>query len=1091
MSITAWHVMSGTKRPLQIRLSLLLTLVFSTILLAVGSYIGMEHSQRSRQIVLAQTQALVDAFTDEFVLALERTYRPINTVLEILGFFAGTAADASREERLAQLPLLITALNAEPQVRAIMTAQQDGRFFIVRSLRNPAALLSYEAPDHTHYVVDDIDHAPNGERQTRRLFLDARQQILADRLLEQTSYDPRERPWYRLAIERPGLQTTPPYRYFQTNEPGLTLARQIDQSGRVLAADITLAELSAALRRKTITPGTRLALVDGSGGVLAYSDPALASAGDPYSGAPPRLQDAVDSPFVGVADALRNLRNGSLHFNHRDSQWMALIRPLVPAREDSARIVVVVPMAELMAEAEATLRHALGLTAVALLLAIPLIWLVSHSITRPLARLVEDAYRIRKFDFSRSQRAPTSLLEIRRLGEAFDATTETISRFLKLISMLASETRFDHLLQTVNRETLTACHAEAAILFMLDNEGKMLEAADLAFAAGGATDPSSIRSAALSDHGDPLVRCVAERQERLLEIHLGEATLGERFRPLFAILQQPALRLLLLPLANREGEVSGVQCLVFKPGVSAGGSTEGRATSTTSSPPRKHFAHPVDHHGDQLSSTSFADRVAFARSLSGFAAVTIEGRYLIRMQKALLDSFIQLLAGAIDAKSPYTGGHCQRVPILTTMLVEAACRSQDPRFATFSLDDKVWEAVHIACWLHDCGKVTTPEYVVDKATKLETIHDRIHEIRMRFEVLKRDAWIDYYRELAALPTRACSPPDFSRSEGPLQEQPPPVETQPGEVWPEGSALDAARAGAARPDAARAHGWPEGKESSPHHHPPAGIDEDLAAIRDARLAALDDDFAFVASCNLGSEYLDPQHVDRLRRIASRTWQRTLDDTLGVSWEEAQRLSRRPPITLPVMEPLLADRPEHLIERKPGEERPADRFGRFNLKAPEHKLNRGELHNLSVVRGTLTDEERFIINDHIVQTILMLERLPFPRHLREVPALAGGHHEKMDGTGYPLGLTRTQMPLVARAMAIADIFEALTASDRPYKEPKTLGEALGIMERMRKEQHIDSDLFDLFVSSGVCLNYARQFLADSQIDRSDTLPMGNRS
>src|SRR5690606_25748773 len=224
-------------------------------------------------------------------------------------------------------------------------------------------------------------------------------------------------------------------------------------------------------------------------------------------------------------------------------------------------------------------------------------------------------------------------------------------------------------------------------------------------------------------------------------------------------------------------------------------------------------------------------------------------------------------------------------------------------------------------------------------------------------------------------------------------------------------------------------------------------------------------------------------ERLKSIAARTWTRTLDNRLGVSWEEVQRLARTPPQALPVEENLLADRPDHLIERPATELIPPDNPWGFKLQVPEYKFNRGELHNLSVSRGTLTEEERYIINHHIVQTILMLNHLPFPAHLTNVPEIAGGHHEKMDGSGYPKRLTREEMSLPARMMAIADIFEALTAVDRPYKKGKTLSESLGIMTGMCRSAHIDPDLFGLFVRSGVYMDYARRFLRPEQIDQVD--------
>src|SRR5262249_52884370 len=241
-----------------------------------------------------------------------------------------------------------------------------------------------------------------------------------------------------------------------------------------------------------------------------------------------------------------------------------------------------------------------------------------------------------------------------------------------------------------------------------------------------------------------------------------------------------------------------------------------------------------------------------------------------------------------------------------------------------------------------------------------------------------------------------------------------------------------------------------------------------------------DFAFVARCNEGGESLAATDESRLHAIARRTWRRTLDDRLGVSWEERARMERRTAPQLPATEALLADKPEHVIEHRAGDALATDNPWGFKLDVPAHRYDRGELHNLTVARGTLTAEERYRINDHIVQTIIMLEKLPFPRHLKDVPEIAGGHHEKMDGTGYPRRLTRGQMSPVARMMAIADIFEALTAVDRPYKKGKTLSEALAIMARMRREQHVDPELFELFLRAGVHRRYAERFLRPEQID-----------
>lgn len=398
-------------------------------------------------------------------------------------------------------------------------------------------------------------------------------------------------------------------------------------------------------------------------------------------------------------------------------------------------------------------------------------------------------------------------------------------------------------------------------------------------------------------------------------------------------------------------------------------------------------------------------------ALASQAAVALDNALLIEAQKNLLESFIELMASAVDAKSPYTGGHCQRVPELTEMLTRAACGWQEAPFADFDLDEDEWYELHIGAWLHDCGKVTTPEYVVDKATKLETITDRIHEVRTRFEVVKREAVIECQEKIIN----------------------------------------------------------------------GGNADELRQELEGRLAQIDDDYNFIANCNVGGEFMDPELIERVKQIAKTKWTRTLDDRIGIAREELDRKEREPVQELPCEEDLLADRTDHIFEHD-GVVHSADPdnpYG-FKLDVPEHKFNKGEIYNLSITRGTLTEEERFKINDHIVQTIVMLESLPFPKHLEQIPEIAGGHHEKMDGTGYPKRLKGSEMSIPARIMAIADVFEALTAADRPYKSPKTLTASIKIMAAMVKDAHLDGDIFRLFLESGVYLDYAEKYLQPSQID-----------
>ncbi|MFL2769490.1 MAG: HD domain-containing phosphohydrolase [Rhodospirillaceae bacterium] len=377
-------------------------------------------------------------------------------------------------------------------------------------------------------------------------------------------------------------------------------------------------------------------------------------------------------------------------------------------------------------------------------------------------------------------------------------------------------------------------------------------------------------------------------------------------------------------------------------------------------------------------------------ALASQAAVAIDNQQLIDAQKALMDSLIKVMAHAIDAKSAYTGGHCQRVPELTKMLAAKCSDSNEGTFADFTLDDQQLYELHVAAWLHDMGKVTTPEYVVDKATKLQTIYDRVHEVRMRFEVLRRDAEIRMLKAIA-------------------------------------SGAD------------------------------AKMEKKKFRARCKELAA---QWEFVASTNVGGEFLAPDKQDRVRELSKQKWYRHFDRTKGLSWTEERLLEKKPPSSKG-WETLLADLPEH--------------------REAEYDL--GEIMNLCISRGTLNDDERRKINDHIVLTIEMLEELPFPKSLSRVPEFAGGHHEKMDGTGYPKGLKGDDMSIPAKIMGIADIFEALTAGDRPYKKAKTLSEAVKILWFMKKDNHVDAELFDLFLTSGAYRDYAEQFLHPDQIDEVD--------
>jgi len=360
-----------------------------------------------------------------------------------------------------------------------------------------------------------------------------------------------------------------------------------------------------------------------------------------------------------------------------------------------------------------------------------------------------------------------------------------------------------------------------------------------------------------------------------------------------------------------------------------------------------------------------AENQRLAESLASQAAIALTNHQLIDDLRTLLERFIEVIASAIDEKSPYTGGHCRRVPKIAMLLAKAVDRADKGIYADLHFSDQEFYELKIAALMHDCGKITTPIHVVDKATKLETIFDRIKLVETRFALLKRDAEINLLQEVM--------------SSSDKQQQ------------------------------------------------------TLRQNYEQLLTTLDEELEFLRHANIGGEYMAEEKQQRVKDIATRRYR-----DINGQWQ-----------------PLLTEE---------------------------------EVYNLCIAKGTLTPEERHTINYHMQSTINMLEKLPFPKHLKNVPEIAGGHHETMDGKGYPRGLTREQMSVQARIMGIADIFEALTAADRPYKKAMPISQALKILGNMKLDSHIDPDLFDIFLHEKVYQEYARNYLSNEQLDEFDenTLP-----
>jgi len=511
---------------------------------------------------------------------------------------------------------------------------------------------------------------------------------------------------------------------------------------------------------------------------------------------------------------------------------------------------------------------------------------------------------------------------------------------------LSTETNRDRLLETIVIEAKNGCRADGGTLYLRTNDDHLrfaiMHSESLGIGVGGTTGkaidlpsiPMFDARTGLPNHSNVATYAASLKRS----VHVEDAYNTDSFdfagtKRFDALHGYRSKSLLTIPLLNHEDRVIGVLQLI-----NARDSGDGKVVPFS----------PEDRQ--------------FAESLASQAGISLANQVLLEELQSLMESFVKLLAAAIDAKSPYMGGHCERVPILAEMLVHAACEDTSEVFRDFNMSEQERYEFRIAAWLHDCGKVVTPSHVMDKTTKLETVFDRIQLVRERFEVLRREEELEGWRR--------------------------------------------------------------------HRSGEASLADTEAFIEESR-AKIDDDLAFLERVNVGSECLGDDDVHRIRSIAERCYRRGTE-TVSVLTEE-------------------------------------------------------EVANLSIRRGTLTEAERIVINDHVAQTIRMLDSLPFPRHLARVPEYAGGHHERMDAMGYPRGLHACDVSIPARILAVADVFEALTAKDRPYKVGKSLSEAMQIMGEMKRSNHLDPEVFDLFVRSRTYARYAKGFLSPEQVDHVDDVAL----
>ncbi|MEP4484251.1 MAG: HD domain-containing phosphohydrolase [Halioglobus sp.] len=1025
---------------------LLMTTVTALVALGLQYYSGqrLANSSASKQYTIVS-----DGIADKWRHIGELN----NNVIELL---ANNPTLAQREQRDQQLAVASTIMLRNPLYYGIYIGQSDGSFLELINLdTSEIARKFYKATPTDKWlgVVIDSVNAP-GQRRLR--YMDKNFQIRVERT-EDTDYNPATRPWYIEATTEDRTYVSDAYLFAQLGVPGRTISRRIKGTDAVIAIDMTLATVSEFLREQDISNEGELYIYRGDGQVIASSLQQDSSERLPIPSFPMSLEERdyiASLPELKVSNELDWPPFDYALLGAPRGYSIDVIRMIAAMTGLKLKFVNGLSWAELVDEfkaGELDLLHSLVLTG-----------------DNEAWGAATDGYMQLPFGIVTldGQSALNSL-------EQLAGQTLAIPAGWSIIPIIRERFPTIEIVESVSTLNAMEMVLDGSVAAALDNEVILRYVQEHYYLTGleyhikpylgDGPIPDTLHVMA-SDELKPLVpivnraiKSLAEPQRAYLhktwlnyekdEENDSSGTVPSDI--LIDAAQDPVLHGTLIstlykgttyraysaPLRNDGKDTLYLGILIPEQAVIGESMQEVKMASALTAgflllllPLSWAFANPIVRPVKQLAieneKVQRREYDSVARVPSHIKELDELSDSMVSMvsaiqaheiaQRELMDSFIRLIAQAIDDKSAYTGGHCERVPELALMLAEKASQSSDGPFGEFRLSsDEQWREYRIAAWLHDCGKITTPEHIVDKGSKLETIYNRVHEVRMRFEALWRDAEIEYWKGL---------------HKGPDQENA------------------------------------------------------LKSLWEDRKTELQDNFAFVAECNVGGEFLDQDKQERLLAIAKTTWQRNFDDRLGLSPVEELQVTEGEPQALPATEYLLQDKPQHIIARTTPTQYPPE-YG-INMDIPEHLYNLGEVYNLSISRGTLTAEDRFKINEHMISTIKMLESLPFPEELKNVPRYASTHHETMRGSGYPRKLPGAQLSTPERILAVADVFEALTASDRPYKKAKPISVAIDILHKMVEDEHLDRDCFELFVSEGVYLDYAQRFLDPSQIDQVDT-------
>lgn len=517
-------------------------------------------------------------------------------------------------------------------------------------------------------------------------------------------------------------------------------------------------------------------------------------------------------------------------------------------------------------------------------------------------------------------------------------TEQKIEKLNKIGIALSAEGDIDTLLENIVTEAKILSNADAGTLYILEDKQlhfKVAQTDSLGIKMGGASGDITWPALPLYlEDGTPnnkMVAATCALEDMVINIPDVYEADGFSFDGTKKFDEGTGYRsksMLVIPLKNHEFEIIGVLQLL-----------------------NKH-----DSNNETIAFDKEDEEITL--SLASQAAIAITNTTLIEGLEKLLEAFLKSIIYAISKKSPYTAGHIKRMVMLSVMIAEAIDKDSEV-FGAKNFSAQELRQINFAALMHDIGKLATPEQVVDKSTKLETIFDRIKIVESRVELIKKALEVELLNKKIA----------HSSS---------------------------------------------GKSSH----------EELDSEFKKKLDLLDSYFMLIQNSNRGAEFTTDEQIALIQNIASQNWE--------------------------------IDGKDYFI------------------------INEDEAYNLSVQKGTLTSQERDIINEHANISVDILNKLPFPKKYKEIPQISGNHHEKINGKGYPMGLKGDEISFEARILAVADIFEALTASDRPYKKGNPLSSAMKILYFMAKDDELDRDIVKFFYTSGLYLKYAKKLLPLESID-----------